>query len=254
LSASFYGKSLTFYALSYDMLHSMQQSMATNTAPSPTPSFAGLMAALASPGDKPSSADRKVAPTWEDDDLAEDTATLSYESALRAHSRYRSPEAGPGAGEKTLAQGASDLLEVLQAQQRERESAIVEAVETAAADLNASQKAAAVAQPEPRLPQLASLERNLKDASITIRLSKAECAQLHRRASEAGLTVSAYLRSCTFEAESLRAMVKETLAQLRSATTEKNPAPARDPWLRRLAQWMARLLNPWQDHQRVARA
>ena len=52
-----------------------------------------------------------------------------------------------------------------------------------------------------------ALNRNLKSASITIRLSKAECAQLRRRAAEAGLTVSAYLRSCTFEAESLRAEV-----------------------------------------------
>jgi hypothetical protein len=68
-------------------------------------------------------------------------------------------------------------------------------------------------------------ERDLKDSSITIRMSKAECAQLHSRAAEAGLTVSAYLRSCTFEVESLRGMVKDTMAQLRSVTAEANPAP-----------------------------
>jgi len=66
--------------------------------------------------------------------------------------------------------------------------------------------------------------RTLKEASITIRMSKAECAQLRKRAAEAGLTVSAYMRSCTFEAESLRAMVKEALAQLRSAADAAKPA------------------------------
>ena len=87
--------------------------------------------------------------------------------------------------------------------------------------------------------RLRRLERNLKDASITIRMSKAECAQLHRRAAEAGLTVSAYLRSCTFEAESLRAMVKDTLAQLRSATPQPKPAPPRHPGSAKLANWLA---------------
>jgi predicted transcriptional regulator len=60
-------------------------------------------------------------------------------------------------------------------------------------------------------------------------MSQAECAQLHSRAAEAGLTVSAYLRSCTFEAESLRAMVKATMAQLRSAQTQPKPANSAKP-------------------------
>jgi hypothetical protein len=38
------------------------------------------------------------------------------------------------------------------------------------------------------------------------------------------LTVSAYLRSCTFEAEALRAQVKEVLAQLSANADEKAPA------------------------------
>jgi hypothetical protein len=81
-----------------------------------------------------------------------------------------------------------------------------------------------------------------------------ECAQLHRRAAEAGLSVSAYLRSCTFEVESLRAMVKDTLAQLRSVTTQAkpaNPAPSR---LRSLTPWLCNLLTPWHSSQRIARA
>ncbi len=51
---------------------------------------------------------------------------------------------------------------------------------------------------------------------MTIRLSKAECARLRERAAEAGLTVSAYLRSCALEAEALRAEVKQALAELKA--------------------------------------
>jgi hypothetical protein len=252
LSDLSYGKSLTLSVLSYDKLASMQQPTAYPSAPSSAaPSFAGLLATLASPSDRPSSTGRKDTP-WEDDELADDIATLSYESALRAHSRYRSPGGGYGGGENLLAQGASDLLEMLR--EDEPAPAIAAAVEMPVEGLSASRKPPAAVQPEARRPQLTSLEKKLKDASITIRMSKAECAQLHRRATEAGLTVSAYLRSCTFEAESLRAMVKETMAQLRSAAVQVNPAPARDSWWHRLGQWMVRLLNPWQGHQRVARA
>jgi len=45
---------------------------------------------------------------------------------------------------------------------------------------------------------------------------------------EAGLTVSAYLRSCTFEAEALRAQVKEALAELRTGDRSR----FRPPWSR----------------------
>jgi hypothetical protein len=103
----------------------------------------------------------------------------------------------------------------------------------------------------------AAFERELKCASITIRLSQDECAQLRQRAAEAGLTVSAYLRSCTFEAESLRAMVKDTLAQLRAATTAGKPVVAekpREPQVRSLASRLARLANPWHAAPRVANA
>jgi hypothetical protein len=70
-------------------------------------------------------------------------------------------------------------------------------------------------------------------------MSQAECAQLRQRAAEAGMTISAYLRSCTFEAEALRGQVKEALAQLRAAasSSEKHPAPDRPTkfgWLPRI--------------------
>jgi hypothetical protein len=72
----------------------------------------------------------------------------------------------------------------------------------------------------------------LKRASITIRLTEPECAQLRRRAAEAGITVSAYLRSCALEVESLRTQVKETLAHLRESTPVPAPSlPSRQkPW------------------------
>ena len=57
-----------------------------------------------------------------------------------------------------------------------------------------------------------------KIVSVTIRVTEDEGQQLHARAKEAGLTVSAYLRSCVFEAESLRAQVKHALLQMREAS------------------------------------
>ena len=83
-----------------------------------------------------------------------------------------------------------------------------------------------------------------KSASITIRLTESEGAQLHERAAAAQLSVSAYLRSCIFEAESLRAQVKEALSQIRSTTAEENkvcenksPKPA--------SVWRSRFLPRW---------
>lgn len=59
-----------------------------------------------------------------------------------------------------------------------------------------------------------------KTASITIRLSEAEQVQLRERAGEARLSMSVYLRSCIFEAEKLRAQVKEALFQMQAGSSE----------------------------------
>jgi len=221
-------------------------------APSPTAaSFAGLLAALASPAPKP------LPEPWSDDDLADDVATLSYEHALRTHARYRA--AGPSGSDQSLTQipdpepirriqgPLGDEFEAPAPQTELRTAPI------AAPDLSVS------AQPEPEVNPFhaAQLERNLKDASITIRMSHTESEQLRRRAAEAGLTVSAYLRSCTFEVESLRAMVKDTVAQLRTAQATQKIAenqPARAGWFSSITRWLSRLLTPWQDARRVARA
>jgi len=219
----------------------MQQSTATEPSP-PSPSFAALMAALAgsrSHGDSSSPPRSNSATAWNDDNLADDIATLSYESALRAHARYRSP--APSHLDQSLTQAVDPKPTRIQ-----EISKTGFAVDTQPAP----PKGANPEQDASRL-QTAQHERNLKGASITIRVSKAECAQLRQRAAEAGLTVSAYLRSCTVEAESLRAMVKNTLTQLRAATSQPKPAaaPSRSAWPGRVAGW----LTPRRSGQRAAR-
>jgi hypothetical protein len=85
-------------------------------------------------------------------------------------------------------------------------------------------------------------DRAPKTAIITLRLTQAECAQLHKRAAEAGFTVSAYLRSCVFEVEALRAQVREALSQFRSAASPERKdkrEPAHSP------KWRNRLFSLW---------
>ena len=192
----------------------------------PSPTFAGMLAALAAPAQKRTA-------VWNDDDLADDVATLSYERALRAHTRYRAPDLN----DRALSQ--PPVLERLRLD-------LAEALPVGAeppAPTEPSQPAShwcADAAPEATNDIAAAHDPNLKCASITIRLSRAEFAQLRQRATEAGLTVSAYLRSCTVEAESLRAQVKDTLAQLRSEAPKEIQAAtpsagsSRLGWLRRL--------------------
>ena len=216
--------------------------MQQTAEPSPPPtSFAGLLAALASPVPKTA---------WNTDDLADDVATLSYEHALRTHARYKSVD-------------PVDWASMQPAPFAPRETSATQAADTPAVSdwaEHAEHPATAFAS--------TMFNRNLKRASITIRLSKTECDQLHRRAAEAGLTVSAYLRSCTFEAEALRAQVKEVLAELRSATErEKQSAPTgltasengrtktrRTSVLRSCFDWLLHFLPRWHASQRVARA
>jgi len=200
---------------------------------SPSPNFAGLLASLAAPAPahEPSSA-------WPaertDDGLEDDFATLSYERALRAHARYRPTSLA----DQSFTQAADSDPLCLSAD-------LEEAVPKKARP--------APAQPETTSAPSRLSENNLKCSSVTIRLSQAECAQLRKRAAEAGLTISAYLRSCTFEAESLRAMVKDTLARLRSGAPAEESAgrlPSRRSWF----SWLARLLPVAHGGRRAARA
>ncbi|MGD1106468.1 MAG: hypothetical protein ABR865_05445 [Terracidiphilus sp.] len=182
----------------------MQPPAQSQTSPA-SATFAGLLATLASP----SREEADPATGWDESDLGEDVATLSYERALHAHARYRPAD-------------SSDWP-------------ITQPRRTEPAD---AQEAAT--RPAGDSPQSAS-DRDLRTVSVTIRLSKGECARLHKRAAEAGVTVSAYMRSCTFEAEALRAQVKAALAELRSAEAKENPAaPAKER--RSWFGWLARLI------------
>ena len=235
------------------MLHFMPQ--AATLAPPPTAaSFASLLAALASPAPKPE-------PGWNDDDLGEDVATLSYERALRNHGRHRasaSDEAALSAtsNAKPFSYGEGRSGSDLPIGKAAKSSAPSARAGTPQAFANAHK----MAEAEMARRASTALERNRKDASITIRMSQAECTQLHERAAEAGLSVSAYLRSCTFEAEALRAQVKETIAELRSASAmAKPPAPVRHekPEPNHLWSglgWITRFLPHWHPGQRVAQA
>jgi predicted DNA binding CopG/RHH family protein len=205
----------------------------------PTPnaaSFASLLAALAAPAPKP-------APEWNGDGLADDIATLSYEQALRTHARYRSAD-------------PADLpyrQDTTGSQSPHRRAVSAPA---ATPGPSATQNPTAAAEPKARR-RPAALEENRKSASITIRLSKDEGVQLRERAAEAGLTVSAYLRSCIFEAEALRTQVREALAQFRSAavtdtaTDQKTPSK---PVASAAPAWRTRLFPRWSASHGAARA
>ncbi len=211
------------------MLQPMQQA-AANT-PSPTSaSFAGLLATLAAP--------TSHSPVWNDDDLAGDVVTLSYEHALRDHARYKPSNPGgwpfvqaapPRVGETVEQRGP---------------------VWDARMEVASATPAWKAGEPAPTTPSLSTGGgQSRKCASVTIRMSEAERAQLHQRAAEAGLTVSAYLRSCTFEAEALRDEVKETLARLRATTSAEKPSTPASTRRSRLG-WFVRLPMPWGSNRR----
>jgi hypothetical protein len=200
------------------------------------PSFASLLAALTKPAE--SGAERRPARGKNDfgDELEDDVATLSYESALRANARYR-----PANSDEWNLQERIESTATLVA---EESAARTKAAEAESARVPAGKIA-------PALNVTPALDEKRKRASVTVRLSEAECAQLQKRAAEAGLTVSAYLRSCTFEAEALRAQVKEALAELKAARpAAKAETIARGSW----RGWLARLIPRRHFGRRVARA
>lgn len=179
----------------------MQQAAELDSSPA---GFAGLLAALtAARQQKPQSWAANL------DELQDDVAVLSYESALRHHARYRPAQ--------QYSWPSKDGEEIDLAATAQAPASAVASQPEGAAQAGAS------------APSAAGLERSRKRASVTLRMSKAECTQLQQRAAEAGLTVSAYLRSCTFEVEGLRAQVKQALADLRAAQAAQNQRP-RPAW------------------------
>jgi hypothetical protein len=200
--------------------------------------FASLLAGLTAPNSAAKAHSKAASNSfdrWDDDAFAGDVTTLSYEQALRKHARYR-PSIPPD--QPDLPPSGSH--------------------ESSSAELPLPE---GHAHPRGTPSPAASFEANRKSASITMRLSHAECVQLRERAAAAGLTVSAYLRSCVFEVESLRAQVKDTLAQLRTASVSK-PQPAQSVVRTSNAStpqsspfaWLWRLFTQWHRSPRMANA
>lgn len=209
------------------MLQSMDQQADAGRSPLSS-SFAGLLAALAAPKQEPEHA-------WNDDDLADDVATLSYERALRAHARYKPADLGDWALPQT-----ADSADASGGKEKPGNGSRNAAAHPAAATARTPENHVLRKRAGNPSRAPAALEENRKRASVTLRMSRGEFAQLQGRAAEAGLTVSAYVRSCTFEAEALRAQVKEALAQLRPVKPAEadGPAPAKASRFR----WMQRLI------------
>ncbi len=185
-------------------------------------SFATLLASLAS-------SSNASTPGWGDAALAEDVATLSYEKALKTHTR-RSGHPGQRLPDPESSTGNS-----FQGLEPEPRPSINEtATQNLTLPVNSSRQ---------------SDERaHRKSASVTIRLGELENEQLHARAAEAGLSVSAYLRSCIFEVEELRSQVKQTLADMRKSTSHDQDSSLRTvPHSSR--GWRERILPRWTRHR-----
>jgi predicted DNA binding CopG/RHH family protein len=179
--------------------------MSAPAVPQPSGNRASFASLLSSlTGPKKSAADQ-----WDLTDLADDVATISYEQALRSHRRV--PVAEPFADLPT------------------HEDSHAPSVAPASESTSA-------ATPIPAA-------KSRKSASITIRISSSEQAQLQERAAAAQLSVSAYLRSCIFEVESLRTQVKEALSQISAATdsgAHVAPAAESSPASRKRFQFFPR--------------
>jgi len=206
----------------------MQETASNSPASS---SFASIIASLA----KAASAGDSGRPSGRDEDvLADDLITLSYERALRHHARYH-PSAGvlpdsPGGAGGTDKKTESDSLAGFED---------LGATETTENPSDVAQSAGISARRR-------AFEEIRKSSSITIRLTEADCAQLRLRAGEAGLTVSAYLRSCAFEVEDLRAQVKDALAQLRKAVEADQPARSNEDPVNVHTGWRSRIFAHWR--------
>jgi hypothetical protein len=188
--------------------------------PSPSASsFAGLLASLTSPNQPENNSHL---PLWSDANLGEDVATISYESALRAHARYR-------------------LADRDDWQKTPVNNSVADDAKASDAPITPGRDWSR-AQADCALP--GEHHSELRRASVTVRLNKAELDQMRQRAGEAGLTISAYLRSCTFEVEALRAQVKGALAQLRAAESAGNEiGAARPSWVRTFLRRIAKTIN-----------
>lgn len=228
------------------MLSAMQRA-AEAKIPSPSSSnFAGMLLSLATPAAPQAGSATDRTDNWPGVDMGEDVVTLSYERALRSHARYKPANlsvweaesdavaavAGPSQLPGTKPQPSSGFLNRKKPPGREtewtpelwnRSGSVTGAGPMDHEDVGRPVNAGTRLEEQARTPEQAVARRESRSTSVTIRLSNQECAQLRQRAAEAGLTVSAYLRSCVLEADSLRAQVKEALAELRFTGKSEKP-------------------------------
>ena len=165
--------------------------------------FASLLSALAAPepdaGEPAAGQAAGQAAEHVLEQALDESDALSYEGALRRGSRL-SPQLGP--------------------------EAAPESARTKADFAPAQEAAATGARGQSFRFSTPGTDAEKRLSSVTLRLNRAECAQLKQRAAEAGLTLSAYVRACVFEAETLRAQVKQALRELREeAPPRKPPVP-----------------------------
>jgi hypothetical protein len=139
---------------------------------------------------------------WDLSGLAEDVATINYEQALRSHRAAHAAEF---------------------ATERLRDKPLAGAAIRGA------------------LQHAAGSKKKSKTSSITLRLTEEEHGQLHERAAAAKLSTSAYIRSCIFEAESLRTQVREALAQMQAASPSATASPPDE----KPSRWHQRFFAHW---------
>lgn len=199
------------------MLLSMQSQLQNNEPSTAATNFAGVLSEFTAPGSQ-------AAPTWIDR-LDDDVATLSYKHALEKQAR-RGTDASDASSREPRC-GVQKAVSPAGVRGEPRKAKQSTPAQTAAADsLNSAHVTPLSSAIDPK--------EICKRASVSIRMSKVEVAQLKQRAAEADLTVSAYLRSCAFEVETLRTQVKQTLAELRSQQTTAPSGQQTDSWWFRL--------------------
>jgi len=121
---------------------------------------------------------------WDESALADDVSTITYEQALRAARPVRAAKLAT----RALLEDNPPVLPVWRASKSEQ--------------------------------LIRTGEKKPRTASITIRVTAEEQIRLQERALAAGLSVSAYLRSCIFETEALRSQVKIALEQMQTASSQ----------------------------------
>jgi hypothetical protein len=180
---------------------------------------------------------KKFPPARDLDGLADDIATLSYEHALKTHARYHPiPDHATSPETQPLQPAFPGSLPLF---------APGPAVDDLVSqDLASEDRSSGPAAQPMHASALSADGARRKSASVTVRLTAAEDEQLRQRAVEAGLTISAYLRSCAFEVETLRAQVKQTIADMRHAEPAPQPAPERKSSFSRLFPWRKRPSAP----------